>query len=87
MSSTIRVQAVSEGRSVSECLVEALAAHEGIDAAGLDPPVYDVVDPEALDAVFRRGSVDGRIEFTFQGYQVVVRNGEPPSVAVGAADH
>lgn len=85
-STTCAQEMVADGRSVSECLIAAIAAQEGTDAADLDPPVYEIVDPDALDAVFRRGSVDGRIQFSFEGYEVVVRNGDPPRVTVEPAD-
>lgn len=47
------------------------------DATGHDPatmaPLYEAIDPDALDALFRGGAaVDGRIEFTYYGYEVSV---------------
>ncbi|RQG87779.1 hypothetical protein EA462_12965 [Natrarchaeobius halalkaliphilus] len=39
------------------------------------PPLYDAIDPEALDAVFRSGSTGSSeiaIEFRYAGYRVTI---------------
>ncbi|MCU4925089.1 hypothetical protein OB905_03685 [Halobacteria archaeon AArc-dxtr1] len=62
-------------------VIAAVAEKEGIDPMEIEPPeydaLYDVVNPEALDALFApredgtpRGS--GQIEFTYCGYDIVV---------------
>ncbi|ELZ08928.1 hypothetical protein C479_12409 [Halovivax asiaticus JCM 14624] len=42
----------------------------------LDPPLYDVIDPEALDAVFEpvagTNRPNGKIQFEYAGYTVTV---------------
>lgn len=64
-------------------IIAAIADFEGIDAVDLAPPeyqaLYDVVNPEALDALFAPrddGTPRGRgsVEFSFCGYDVVVRH-------------
>ena len=67
--------------SVSFEVIAAIADAEGVDPMDIEPPeydaLYDVINPEALDALFApredgtpRGT--GRVEFPFCGYQVVV---------------
>ena len=67
--------------SLSFEVIAAVAEREGVDPTDIEPPtyeaLYDVVNPEALDALFApredgtpRGT--GRVEFTFSGYRIVV---------------
>lgn len=66
---------VSEGRSASGSIVETIAAREGVDPVDLEVPLYDAVDPDALDRLVERAS-DGRaslqVEFSYCGYDVSV---------------
>ena len=60
---------------VSERVILAVADAKGVDPCDLDTPLYDVVDPDALNKIF--GSADrprtaGRIIFTMAGCEVVV---------------
>ena len=57
-------------RSLSTEVIRAIAAEEGVDALELSPPLYDVIDPDALDALFHNTS--GRIAFEYRGYTVTV---------------
>ena len=67
-------------------VVETVAREEGVSPAELSPPLYSVVDPEALDALIQTdadsdtGQVE--IEFTYLDYVVEVRNGPTVSVSV-----
>lgn len=36
-------------------VVRAVAREKGVDPLTLDPPLYDVLDPEALDSLYRSG--------------------------------
>lgn len=76
---------VEEGESLSEGVVEAVAAGAGVrpvPEVGLEPegalePLYTVVDPDALDALFcqpgdRADQSSGKITFQYHGYEVVV---------------
>lgn len=54
-----------------------IAEREGVDPAELTPPLHQVVDPEALDVLFEPTattdrSCDGRVTFTYLGYEVTV---------------
>ncbi|MXV64284.1 hypothetical protein GS429_19880 [Natronorubrum sp. JWXQ-INN-674] len=67
--------------SVSFDIIAAVAEQEGVDPIDIEPPeyeaLYNAINPEALDALFaprENGSSrsNGRVEFTFSGYQIVV---------------
>lgn len=67
----------------SEKIIEAVAEHEGIETTAVEPPtyapLYDVINPEALDALFRGpkrnpGTVEGRVEFRYGDYWVTVHS-------------
>ncbi|MFB6080702.1 MAG: HalOD1 output domain-containing protein [Haloferacaceae archaeon] len=57
----------------SRTVIEAVANAENVDPRELDPPLYEVIDPEALDALF--AAEDGtapRVVFRYCGYEVTV---------------
>lgn len=75
---THRVTYSSGTDSPSMVVVEAVAAIADKDVDELDP-LYEVLDPMALDALFRpaltgdhRG--DCEVSFTYHGYEVAVRS-------------
>lgn len=83
----------------SQSIIETVAAHEGVDVTEIEPPeyepLYSVVNPEALDRLFRPvayrdadpppalcGAVTGRLVIEYEGYEIIVySNGR-----VGMAD-
>ena len=87
---------LSRGESLSDGVVQAVAAAssaEPVPTTGADEaldPLYTVVDPDALDAVFRDRAC-GRVTFSYHGYEVTadgrgrVAVDRPDSVG-GAAD-
>lgn len=58
----------------SIAVVEAVAAHDGVDASTLDPPLNTVVDGDALDSLFagRDEDPNAAVAFTFRGHLVEV---------------
>lgn len=53
-----------------------VADREGVAPTELTPPLHDVVDPDALDALFARRNPPDRtvvVSFDYLGYQVEVR--------------
>ena len=61
--------------SFSYTVVESVARHKGTEEIELDPPLYEVLDPDALDALFTgRGETrcPGRISFEYSGCTVTV---------------
>lgn len=57
----------------SVAVVMVVAAREDADPTELSPPLNDVVDPDALDAVLDGADADTAVSFTYQGYEVEVR--------------
>lgn len=64
--------AVTDDRPVSVRLLEEVAEREGTDPLDLDPVLYDVLDPDALDSLFDRSDSSVEMEFTYLGYDVAV---------------
>ena len=63
--------------AASLAIVEAIAAIEACDPRDLPVALYDCIDPDALDALFRTRRdgtprSGGRVEFTFDAYDVCV---------------
>lgn len=93
-STTDTVRTISSAESASEAVIEAVADAKGVDPLDLDP-MYDAIDPDALDRIFRDSPVGrtGSVEVRFEmaGCTVVVREaGEvvvaPTVGATGSAD-
>lgn len=71
-------------------VVEAVARKEGVSPGELSPPLFNVVDPEALDALVQ-DDVDSntgevKIEFTYLDYVVRIENGPTVSISVQEGD-
>lgn len=65
----------TETKRISMVVVEALAEARGVEPAELEDPLYESVDPDALDALFpgtEDTPTDGRLVFTASGYEVTV---------------
>lgn len=63
----------------SVSIVRAASCATGLDTEEL-PPLYEAVDPDALDALFRRTSdgtvrTDGVLRFSYAGLEVCVDGG------------
>ena len=58
---------------VSEMVVSTVAQVKGVDPLELDP-LYDVIDPDALDSIFAAGDGESSMELSFEmaGCDVVV---------------
>lgn len=56
----------------SERVLAAIAERESVDPVDFDRPLYDVIDPDALDTLFQSKEVNGRVEFRYLGYKVTV---------------
>ncbi|WP_226482886.1 HalOD1 output domain-containing protein [Natrinema amylolyticum] len=66
----------------TQAIIEAIAAHEGVDVTEVEPPAYDplftVVNPEALDELFHTTAgtaSDVVVRLEYEGYDIVVRPG------------
>lgn len=58
--------------TVSERVIEAVAEAEGVDPTDVTPPLYDVMDPDALDRLFESANVDKQFVFSYNGHEVAV---------------
>lgn len=63
---------VADESCVSQTIVETIAEAEGIDPLELTPPLYDVIDPDALADLFTDGRTIGRIIFNYNSFEVSV---------------
>lgn len=61
-----------QGRPVHEQVIYAVANANGVDPTDLHP-LYDTIDPEALDDLFESGT-EGTIKFTYEGHDVAVHS-------------
>jgi hypothetical protein len=68
--STGNVSRESARGDVTSVVASALAAREDVRVDELSPPLYDVIDPEALEELFRDTS--GRVTFEYRDYEVTV---------------
>ena len=61
--------------SLSATVVEAVASHLGCEPDRLQPPLYDVLDPEALDELFRRDhGTTGYVRFEYRDLEIRVNS-------------
>ncbi|MFB6080479.1 MAG: HalOD1 output domain-containing protein [Haloferacaceae archaeon] len=57
--------------SPSTAVLEAVSASSGVPATDL-PPLYDAIDPGALEALFAGRRTSGHVEFRYAGHVVTV---------------
>ena len=69
---------------VNAALVDALASAAGVDPMSIEP-IYETLDPDALDALFRPGSGEMTLRFEHDGFHVEVDGGGTIHVTPG--DH
>jgi len=77
------------GTAPSHLVVDAVAGEEGVSPTDLSPPLSDVIDIEALDALF---GVPGKEEygpmevaFEYQGYQIIIAGSDVSDLTVHVA--
>jgi hypothetical protein len=57
-------------------IVDAVAEADGVDPVTLDPPLAEVVDPDALETLIENSTgADLEICFTYRGHNVIIGNG------------
>lgn len=71
------MSASTKHRKLSFRVIERIAGHKGVDEVDLNPPLYDVIDLEALDALFSKQvnggpRAEGTVTFRYNGYEVAV---------------
>ena len=77
----------------SQAIIEAIARAEGVDVTAIEPPEYDplyaVVNPEALDELFRTppGPPEtARVYLEYEGYEIVVHGDGRVELTEGSSD-
>ncbi|MFC4543785.1 HalOD1 output domain-containing protein [Halosolutus amylolyticus] len=76
-------------RTPSEAVIDAVATASETDAIELADefgPLYDAIDPSALDALFDREDAIGTVRFRYAGYQIVVDHDGRIELADAAPD-
>ena len=65
-----------DGEPLSVTVVREIAADDGIEPTELSPPLFQCIDPAALDALFEStatgGPRTGRVTFRYDGKRVTV---------------
>ena len=81
------VQTNSSDEDISETVVSAVADAKGVDPLDLDP-LYDAIDPDALDSIFRHagaGSTVTKLSFEMEDCEVLVRGSGEVVVTLATA--
>jgi hypothetical protein len=56
-------------------IVDAVAEAEGVEPVTLDPPLAEVVDPDALETLVEDSTAsDLEVRFAYRGHDIVVDN-------------
>jgi hypothetical protein len=78
----------TSARSVSARVIEAIAEHERLDPLDVDPPLAEVIDTDALDAIIggaAPGLADITVQFSHNGCRVHVSSDGTIEVSSGPA--
>lgn len=70
---------VETAEKPSELIVDLIADLEGVDPVELSSPLYSVIDPDALDALFQSSNgnsteTPGYVQFEYYGYEIRVQS-------------
>lgn len=68
--SHMRADSTGETSSPTETVLHEVAEQKGVPPEELNPFLYDVIDPDALDTIFRGDT--GHVSFEYHGYIVTV---------------
>lgn len=69
---------------LSQTIVEAVAEREEVDPEDLESPLYEAVNPDALNSLFEDDhSSTGAVSFMYKGYRVVVDSSDAVRPDVG----
>jgi hypothetical protein len=61
-----------ESEALCTRIVEAVAAVEGVDPRELTPPLYEVIDPDALEQLVDTSSAPVTVEFDYGRWRVTL---------------
>lgn len=65
---------VTETENLIHDIVEAVADAGEIDPTEL-PPLYNTIDPDALNALFRSSEMEMTAALSYHGYDIIVHSG------------
>jgi hypothetical protein len=68
-----------DGQQISIDVIETIAAVTGKDPLAMTPPLYEVVDTDALGTLYERGA-DVCVEFEYDGHRVVIDSDQSVTV-------
>ncbi|WP_255151268.1 HalOD1 output domain-containing protein [Halorarius halobius] len=72
----------SHENGVVHAVIDAVAAHEGVDETDLDPPLDDAIDADALSALYDDHSAP-TVRFSYRDHTVVVTGPDAVEVETG----
>ena len=61
-----------ESEAPSARVIEAVAQETGESPLELSPPLFESIDPDALDALVASASTDVHVTFDYTGYEVQI---------------
>lgn len=64
----------SKEEGISSKIIDAVAKEEGKSPSEISQPLFEVVDPAALDALLQHGGMSGRVRFAYMGHRVTVHS-------------
>lgn len=67
-----QTQTTVDTEQTSLAVVEKVAEVEGVSPDTLTPPLYETIDPDALDALVRNRGFTGEVKFTYHDNRVLV---------------
>lgn len=77
---------VDDDQQLTVELLEAIAEREDADPAALTPPLYEAIDPTALEQLFAATATDddrrGRVEFSYRGYRIEIHFDETRTICI-----
>lgn len=62
----------TDNQNASQVVIDTIAALEDTPPTELTPPLYDIVDPDALDNMFAGKASLGKVVFNYNSYEVNV---------------
>lgn len=63
---------VSTEGSICQAVIESIAEAEGTSPIELTPPLYEVIDPDAMERLFADNQALGKLVFNYNNHEVSV---------------
>lgn len=67
------IETIDRSQGMSYQVIEALAAVENRDALSMNPPLYEAIDPDAIDSLLDTDS-PVKVEFEYNGHMVTAKS-------------